>query len=66
MQFNLLNDQERVAQFVWRGIVLPCMALTLGFISTFFLGGGRVPAVFLECACIISMWHFFSGVFGQF
>ena len=33
MQFNLVNDQEQVAQFVWRGVALCCMALALGFIS---------------------------------
>ena len=48
MQFNLLNDQERVAQFVWRGVVLRCMALTLGFISIFFWGGGAC-SVFGVC-----------------
>ena len=42
--------QEEVAQFVWRG-----MAFALGFIS--ILGGG-LPAAFLACACIISMWGF--------
>ena len=43
MQFNLVNDQEQVAQFVrrgvaWRGAALHCMALALGFISIW--GGG--------------------------
>ena len=35
MQFNLVNDQEQVAQFVRRGVVWRCvdMALALGFIS---------------------------------
>jgi len=28
MQFNLVNDQEQVVQFVWRGV-----ALALGFTS---------------------------------
>jgi len=41
MQFNLVNDQEQVAQFVWRdvawhGIVLHCMVLALR--STSILG----------------------------
>ena len=39
MQFNLVNDQEQVAQFVWRGVAWHCMALALGFIS--ILGGGE-------------------------
>ena len=44
MQFNLVNDQEQVAQFVRRGmawycgIALHCMALAKGFISIW--GGG--------------------------
>ena len=43
MQFNLVNDQEQVAQFVrrglawrgvaWRGVALRGMALVLGFIA---------------------------------
>ena len=36
MQFNLVNDQEQVAQFVWRGVALRCMALALGFIIFLF------------------------------
>ena len=57
--------QEQVAQFVWRGVAWRgvawrgvawrYMALALGFIS--ILGGG-LPAAFLACACIISMWRF--------
>ena len=45
MQFNLVNDQEQVAQFVrrgmawrgvvWRGVVWRGVALALGFISIF-------------------------------
>ena len=38
MQFNLVNDQEQVVQFVqrgvacvaWRGVALHCIALGLG------------------------------------
>ena len=37
MQFNLVNDLEQVAQFVWRGVALCCMELAFGFIS--ILGG---------------------------
>ena len=33
MQFNLVNNQEQVAEFVWGGVALHCMALALGFIS---------------------------------
>ena len=38
MQFNLVNDQEQVAQFVrrgvaWRGVALRGVALALGFIA---------------------------------
>ena len=43
MQFNLVNDQEQVAKFVWRGmawhgVVLRCMALALGLLV--LPGGG--------------------------
>ena len=38
MQFNLVNNQEQVVQFVWHGVALHCMALVLGFTS--ILGGG--------------------------
>ena len=31
MKFNLVNDQEQVVQFVWRGVALRCGAL--GFIA---------------------------------
>ena len=31
MQFNLVNDQEQVAQFVRRGVALRGVALALGF-----------------------------------
>ena len=39
MQFNLVNDQEQVAQFVWRGVAWRGVAWqeALGFIS--ILGG---------------------------
>ena len=33
MQFNLVNDQEQVAQLMWHGVALCCMALALGFIA---------------------------------
>ena len=33
MQFNLVNDQEQVAQFVRRGIALQGVGLALGFIA---------------------------------
>ena len=55
MQFNLINDQEQVAQFVWRGVSIR--------VHEHF---GGVPAAFLACVCIISMWRFFRGVFRQF
>ena len=32
MQFNLVNDQEQVAQFVRRGVALRGVALALGFV----------------------------------
>ena len=54
MQFNLVNDQEQVLQFVWRGV-----ALALGFIA----GGARSvcsAGVLLGCGVLA------RGVFGQF
>ena len=71
MQFNLVNDQEQVAQFVWRGVAwrgvawrgvawrcvaLRGVALALGFISIL----GVCLQRFLACACIICM-RGFSG-----
>ena len=47
MQFNLVNDQEQVAQFVWRGVAL-------GFISIL----GVCLKRFLACACVTCMWGF--------
>ena len=49
MQFNLVNDQERVAQVVWRGmawcgVALCCIALALGFIAG-GVGGCSVSSV---------------------
>ena len=33
MQFNLVNDQEQVAQFVRRGVAWFSVALALGFVA---------------------------------
>jgi len=59
MQFNLVNDQKQVAQFVWRGVAWRGVAL--GFIG--FLGGA--------CSiCSVCVYYFrvvlFRGIFGQF
>ena len=61
MQFNLVNDQERVAQVVWRGmawcgVALCCIALALGFIAK----GGGVPAALVAWA-FISLWSACPG-----
>ena len=48
MQFNLVNDQEQVAQFVWRGVAWRCMA---GSIRVYQYFGG-VPAASVAWACI--------------
>ena len=64
MQFNLVNDQEQVAQFVRRGValcgvLLQGMALALGFIAggawSIFSAG-----VLLVCGVLS------QGVFKQF
>ena len=52
MQFNLVNDQEQVAQFVWRGMALRCVALA--FISIL----GMCLQRFLACAYVICMSGF--------
>ena len=52
MQFNLVNDQEQVAQFVWRGVVLHGVSVR---VNLYF--GGCLQR-FLACACIIFMWGF--------
>ena len=57
MQFNLVNDQEQVAQFVRRGVALQGVALALGFIA-----GGCVPAA-LEAWAFINLWGAFPGCF---
>ena len=54
MQFNLVNNQEQVAEFVWSCVALRCMALALGFIS--ILAGG--PAAF------VSSWLLLGSAFG--
>ena len=59
MQFNLVNDQEQVAQFVRRSIALRGMALALGFIA-----GGCLNC----CSAGVLLVHVVlaQGVFGQF
>ena len=61
MQFNLVNDQEQVAQFVWRGVPLHCVAFALGFISIL----GVCLQRFLVCACVICMWGFSVASYGS-
>ena len=64
MQFNLVNDQEQVAQFVrlgvaWRGVAWRGMAL--GFIAG---GGGGVPEAFVArvfCWAVGCLPRAFSG-----
>ena len=58
MQFNLVNDQEQVSQFVQHDVALHCMALALGLLV--LQGKGRVPAVLVTWACI-SPWGAFPG-----
>ena len=45
MQFNLVNDQEQVAQFVWRGVALRCIALALGLLVLWEGGACSVCSV---------------------
>ena len=61
MQFNLVNDQEQIAQFVWRGMALRSVALALGFISIL----GVCLQRFLACVCYLHA-GLFQGVFWQF
>jgi len=55
MQFNLVNDQEQVAQFVRRGVALCCMALALQLLV---LRWGRVPAALVAWVCISPLGAF--------
>ena len=50
MQFNVVNDQEQVVQFVWRGVAWRGIALHGVCI--------RVPATFVAWLCIKSVWCF--------
>ena len=63
MQFNLVNDQEQVAPFVWRlargGMALHCMALASGFISMLGRGGGACSVYYFRVVL-------FRGIFGQY
>ena len=62
MQFYLVNDQEKVTQFFWRGVVWHGVALH-GIRAYQYFGG--VPAAFFS----VCMYYFhvvlFRGVFGQ-
>ena len=58
MQFNLVNDQERVEQVVWRGmawcgVALCCIVLVLGFIAA--------GAAALVAWAFISLWSACPG-----
>ena len=57
MQFNLVNDQEQVAQFVQRGMVWRSVALH--GVRVISIAGG-VPAALVAWACI-SPWGAFPG-----
>ena len=59
MQFNLVNEHEQVAQFVWRGVALRGMALALGFIA----GGARSVC---SAGVLLVRGVLAQGVFGQF
>ena len=45
MQFNLVNDQEQVAQFVWHGVALHCVTGVSVRVYQYF---GGVPAAFFS------------------
>ena len=60
MQFNLVNDQEQVAQFVWHGVALRGISIR---VYQYF---GGVPAAFFSvCMCYLHV-GLFCGVFWQF
>ena len=56
MQFNLVNDQEQVAQFVWRGVAWHGVAwgsVALHGVSVRVISiEGGVPAALVVWACI--------------
>ena len=59
MQYNLVNDQEQVSQFVWRGVALRGVSVYqyIFFFFFFFGGGGGVPAAFFS-VCVCYLWGF--------
>ena len=57
MQFNLVNDQEQVAQFVWRGVVWRSVALDGVRVRVYQYYGGCQALVHVVLS---------QGVFGQF
>ena len=59
MQFNLVNDQEQVAQFVRRGVAWQGVALALGFVA-------GVPEAFCSAGVLLGCGVLAQGVFGQF
>ena len=64
MQFNLVNDQEQVAQFVrrgvaWRSVALRGVALALGCCR-------GVPEAFCSAGLLLGCGVLAQGVFGQF
>ena len=69
MQFNLVNDQEQVAWFVWRGVawcgvVWRSVALHGVRVRVYWYFVG-VPAAFVACVCIISVWCFSMASLGS-
>ena len=59
MQFNLVNDQEQVAQFVQHGVAWRSVALH-GISIMVISSGGGVPAALVTWPCI-SPWGAFPG-----
>ena len=60
MQFDLVDDQEQVAQFVWRGVALRGVSVR---VYQYF--GGAPAAFFSVCVCYLNA-GLFRGVFWQF
>ena len=63
MQFNLVNDQEQVAQFVRRGVAWRRSVVGRG-VSVRVLRG--VPEAFCSAGVLLGCGVLAQGVFGQF
>ena len=65
MQYNLVNDQEKVAQFVWRGVAWRGVAWRCVSIRVHHYFGGVPAAFFSACMCYLHVRLFRGSSHGQ-